>query len=146
MLSRRDFARFLPALPAVAAAGSAQGDVLFSRDLPEGVMSPEALARAVRRGDELLAHYRGPYRLHVDVSESFRVLSPASLELGYNGELYLMAEQTAGPSSSGRMRAVKAFRYDRFAVLAKIGRRSERVASDAGPQGYIQRVIARRVS
>ena len=100
----------------------------------------------MRRGEDLLAHYRGPYRLHVDVFESFRVLSPASLELGYNGELYLMAEQTAGPSSSGRMRAVKAFRYVRFAVLAKTGRRSERVASDAGSQGYIQRVIARRVS
>ena len=74
------------------------------------------------------------------------MLTPASLELGYNGELYLMAEQTAGPSSSGRMRAVKAFRHDRFAVLAKTGRRSVRVTSEGGPQGYIQRVIAQRVS
>ena len=146
MLSRRDFARFLPALPAVAVAGSVQDDVLFSRDMPEGVMSLEALARAVRRGEELLAHHRGPYRLHMDETESYRVLSPASLELGYNCELYLMAEQTAGPSSSGRMGAVKAFRYDRFAVLAKTGRRSVSVTSEGGQQGYIQRVIAQRVS
>ena len=44
------------------------------------------------------------------------------------------------------MGAVKAFRYDRFAVLAKTGRRSVPVTSEGGQQGYIQRVIAQRVS
>ena len=146
MPTRRDIARFLPALPFVAVAGPARGQVLFAGHAPEGVMPPEALARAVWRGEELVAHYRGPYRLHMDGTESCRVLSPASLELGYNGELYLMAEQTAGPSSSGRMGAVKAFRYDRFAMLAKTGHRSARGTTEGEPQGYIQRVIAQRIS
>ena len=149
MLTRRDFARFLPALPVVAlpvaaSAGVARGDVLFARDVPVGVMSAEALARAVRRGEELVAHYRGPYRQEMDVSGTFRVLSPASLEVGHNGELYLMAAQTAGPSVSGRMGAVKAFRYSRCAVLAGTGQRSRAVEVRSGESGYIARVVAER--
>ena len=73
-----------------------------------------------------------------------RALSPMSLEEGWNGSLYLIAAQTGGPSRAGRFGAAKAFRYDRFAVLANTGRDSVHVKSVGELRSYIKRVIAQR--
>ncbi|MGB3543303.1 hypothetical protein, partial [Rubrivirga sp.] len=108
--------------------------------LPETLLSPIALCRVIRERGGLLARYGDDSLVCAP-----RRLVPISLEVGYNGVSYLVAEQMGGCSRSQVFGMAKTFRLKRFQSLAQLsGTFALQGVGPDVPRSYIKTIVCSR--